>query len=78
MHLFNLAMPAKLGWRLHVNPTSFLSLGLKVKYYPNHDVLHAQAGNRPSYTWMSIHQALNTLKKGRCWILGGMQSVELE
>jgi hypothetical protein len=64
MHLFNLAMLAKQGW--------------KAKYCPNHDVLHAQAGNIPSYTWMSIHQALNTLKKGRCWILGGMQSVELE
>jgi hypothetical protein len=50
-----------------VNPNSLLSQSLNAKYYPDLDVLHAQAGYRPSYTWRNIHQAIKTLKKGSCW-----------
>jgi hypothetical protein len=70
MHLFNLAMLAKQGWRLHTNPTSLLSQCLKAKYYPHSDVLQSQIGNRPSYTWRSIHQAIWALNKGSCWKIG--------
>jgi hypothetical protein len=70
MHLFNIAMLAKQGWRLHVNPNSLLSSCLKAKYYPNHDILQAQAGYRPSFTWRSIHHAIKFLKKGSCWKSG--------
>jgi hypothetical protein len=77
MHLFNIAMLAKQGWRLHVNPNSLLSLCLKAKYYPNHDVMQAQAGYNPSYTWRSIHQALKTLKKGSCWNIGKGDKVHI-
>jgi hypothetical protein len=70
MHLFNLAMLAKQGWRLHVNPSSLLSQCLKAKYYPHSDILHSQVGYRPSYTWRSIHQAIWALNKGSCWKIG--------
>jgi hypothetical protein len=66
MHLFNLAMLSKQGWRLHVNPNSLLSKCLKAKYYPHSDVLQAQVGNKPSFTWKSIHQAIWALNKGSC------------
>jgi hypothetical protein len=70
MHLFNLAMLAKQGWRLHTNPTSLLSQCLKAKYYPHSDVLKSQIGNKPSFTWRSIHQAIWVLNKGSCWKVG--------
>ncbi|KAK2445188.1 hypothetical protein QL285_016148 [Trifolium repens] len=70
MHLFNLAMLAKQGWRLHVNPFSLLSQCLKAKYYPQSGILHSQTGHNPSYTWRSIHRAIWALNKGNCWKIG--------
>jgi hypothetical protein len=77
MHLFNIAMLAKQGCRLHVNPNSLLSSCLKAKYYPSHDILQAQAGYRPSFTWRSIHHAINFLKKGSCWNVGNGYKVQI-
>jgi hypothetical protein len=70
MHLFNLAMLDKQGWRLHTNPSSLLSQCLKAKYYPHSDILQSQPGHNPSYTWRSIHQAVWALNKGNCWKIG--------
>jgi hypothetical protein len=77
MHLFNLAMLAKQAWRLHVNPTSLLSKCLKAKYYPHSDILQAQMGNRPSFTWRSIHQAIWVLNKGSCWKIGTGNNINI-
>jgi hypothetical protein len=78
MHLFNLAMLAKQGWRLHTNPSSLLSQCLKAKYYPHCDILQAQIGNMPSYTWRSIHQGLWVLNKGCCWKIGSGTKVNIQ
>jgi hypothetical protein len=77
MHMFNLAMLAKQGWRLHTNPSSLLSKCLKAKYFPHCDILQAQIGNVPSYTWKSIHQALWVLNKGCCWKIGSGTKVNI-
>jgi hypothetical protein len=77
MHLFNLAMLAKQGWRLHTNPSSLLSQCLKAKYYPHCDILQAQIGNMSSYTWRSIHQGLWVLNKGCCWKIGSGNKVNI-
>jgi hypothetical protein len=77
MHLFNLALLAKQGWRLHINPTSPLSQCLKAKYYPHNDVLQSQIGNRPSFTWRSIHQAIWALNKGSCWKIGTGNNINI-
>jgi ribonuclease HI len=77
MHIFNLAMLAKQGWRLHTNPSSLLSQCLKAKYYPHCDILQAQLGNMPSYTWRSIQQGLWVLNKGCCWNIGSGNKVNI-
>jgi hypothetical protein len=77
MHLFNIAMLAKQVWRLHAAPNSLLNQCLKAKYYPSNDILNAQIGFNPSYTWRSIHHAIETIKKGSCWKIGAGDKVNI-
>jgi hypothetical protein len=77
MHIYNLAMLAKQGWRLHVYPNSLLNQCLKAKYYPHSDVLQAQAGNLLSFTWRSIQHALWILNKGSCLKIGTGSDVNI-
>ena len=53
LQAFNLAMLAKQGWRLLMNPNSLVARVYKAKYYPHGDVLNASLGSRPSYAWRS-------------------------
>ena len=39
LHLFNLAMLARQGWRLHTNPESLCAQVLRAKYFPHGDLL---------------------------------------
>jgi hypothetical protein len=77
MHIYNLAMLAKQGWRLHVYPNSLLNQCLKAKYYPHSDVLQAQAENLLSFTWRSIQHALWILNKGSCLKIGTGSDVNI-
>lgn len=45
---FNLALLAKQGWRILINPSSFCSGLLKAVYFPN------SSGSRPLWIWASI------------------------
>jgi len=47
LHLFNLAMLARQGWRLIMDPASLCAQVLRAKYYPNGDPL--QAVEKPAY-----------------------------
>ncbi|KAK5840242.1 hypothetical protein PVK06_009131 [Gossypium arboreum] len=49
MSQFNIALLAKQGWRLLVNPNSFVAQVLKAKYFPENDFLNSRLGNRSSY-----------------------------
>ena len=60
-------MLAKLGWWLLHNPDTLVARILKAKYYSDDNLLHAQTGNNPSYTWCSILQGMELLWIGCIW-----------
>lgn len=64
LHVFNLAMLAKQGWRLLVTPDSLCARVLKAKYFPDTDIFHATPKAGMSYAWRSILQGIEVLKKG--------------
>ncbi|XP_019192832.1 PREDICTED: uncharacterized protein LOC109187166 [Ipomoea nil] len=64
LHEFNLALLAKQGWRLLINPGSLVSKLLKAKYYPTTNFLEAKTGNNPSYLWRSIIAGQEVLRRG--------------
>lgn len=70
IHLFNLAMLAKQGWRLWQNSDSLCAQVLTAKYYPNTSVLEAKQKSGMSYTWRSILRGTELVKKGMIWRVG--------
>jgi hypothetical protein len=58
LHVFNIAMLGKQGWRLVQNPNSLCAQVLRAKYYPNGNVLQAGAVDGMSYTWRSVLKGL--------------------
>lgn len=72
---FNLAMLAKQGWRLTINPHSFWGKVMKSVYYPNSDFLHASKGRQPSWAWSSLIQGREILLKGIRWQVGNGNSI---
>ncbi|KAM1655328.1 hypothetical protein ACFX2K_007610 [Malus domestica] len=48
---FNLAFPAKIGWRLIQNPGSLLAIVLKEKYYPGKSFTEAGKGRNTEDSW---------------------------
>lgn len=47
---FNVALLAKQGWNLIMNPTSLLAQVMKAKYYTRGDFLSARLGAYTSFT----------------------------
>ena len=64
LQAFNLAMLAKQGWRLISNPNSLVAQLYKAKYYVHGDVFNAKLGSSPSYTWRSIFNGLEVVRRG--------------
>ena len=77
IHVFNLAMLAKQGWRLVQNPNSLCARVLGAKYYPGKSPLHAVPRNGMSYTWRSIMNGLEILKNGLIWRVGNGESIRI-
>lgn len=61
---FNLAMLAKVGWRLICNPDSLLARVLQAKYYPSLSFMDAPVGRSTSWGWKGILQGRKILKAG--------------
>ena len=70
LHLFNLAMLARQGWRLLMDPTSLCAQVLQAKYYPSGDPLMAIEKPGISYSWRSILRGFGALKEGLIWRVG--------
>ncbi|KAL0404192.1 UNVERIFIED_CONTAM: putative mitochondrial protein [Sesamum radiatum] len=70
LEAFNLALLAKQLWRLLSRPNNLVGRVLKAKYFPRTHLFDAQVGTRPSYTWRSLHAALELLKSGCRWRIG--------
>lgn len=78
-HGFNLAMLAKQGWRLLMNPDSLCAQVLRAKYFANGNVLNARPKHNMSYTWRSILAGIAVLKKGLIWRIGdGADTLHLD
>ncbi|KAH9782340.1 putative reverse transcriptase/RNA-dependent DNA polymerase [Citrus sinensis] len=75
LHLFNVAMLGKQGWRLLTNPNTLVARLFKARYYPNTSFAEAQLGSNPSYVWRSILAAQPAIRQGsRIQIGGGQQT----
>jgi ribonuclease HI len=77
LRAFNEALLAKQGWRILTEPDSLMAKTLKAKYFPKHQFLQAKRGNRPSYSWQSIHQSSWILKKGCYWLVGNGKHINI-
>ena len=76
LHMFNVAMLGKQGWRLLTNPNILVARLFKARYYPNTSFAEARLGNNPSYVWRSILTAPPAIIRGsRIQIGGGRQTV---
>ncbi|GKA89233.1 reverse transcriptase [Tanacetum coccineum] len=67
LHCFNLALLAKQGWRLIVNPGSFWARVLKGIYFPHSNFLTASKGSHPSWLWQSLIKGRDLLLHGVRW-----------
>ena len=77
LQAFNLVMLAKQGWRLLENPNSLVACMYRAKYYPHGDVLKAGLGSYPSFTWRSIMQWLEVVRKGTRWRVGNGKLIHI-
>ena len=77
LQAFNLALLAKQGWRLLTNPDSLGARIYKARYYPHGDVLKAKPGSNPSYTWRSIRNGLEVIRKGTRWRVGNENLIHI-
>jgi len=64
MEAFNDAMLAKQVWRLLHQETSLVHKILKARYFPNGQMLSAELGVQPSFTWRSLWGARDIIQKG--------------
>ncbi|GMI99219.1 hypothetical protein HRI_003591200 [Hibiscus trionum] len=74
---FNVALLAKQGWRLLLNPSSLVGRLLRAKYYPSTSFLKARLGHNPSLTWRSIWSARGLLELGLRWKVGNGGSISV-
>ncbi|XP_042946916.1 uncharacterized mitochondrial protein AtMg00310-like [Carya illinoinensis] len=77
LHLFNLALLAKQGWRLLRNEDSLLYKVYKAKYFPNSSLFDSKVCASSSYVWKGIWEALDCLRKGCRWRVGNGQTVRI-
>ena len=77
LQAFNLAMLAQQGWRLISNPNSLVAQIYKARYYPHGDVFKAKLGSSPSYTWRSIYNGLEVVKRGTQWRVGNGDRIHI-
>jgi len=70
IHSINLEMLAKQSWRLLQQPNSLCARVLNAKYFANTTVLEARAKSGMSYSWRSILEGLEVVKKGLIWRVG--------
>jgi len=64
LHLFNLAMLARQGWRLIISQESLCAQVLRAKYFPDGNLMGAKEKPRISYSWRSIVRGVQALKEG--------------
>ncbi|KAJ1267989.1 hypothetical protein BS78_07G101900 [Paspalum vaginatum] len=77
LHMFNLAMLARQGWRILMNPESLFSQVLKAKYFANGNLLQAVEKPGISYSWRSILCGVQALKDVLIWRVGDGTNIQI-
>ena len=77
LHIFNMAMLARQGWRLLQNPDSLCCIVLKAMYYPDCSILEAVPKPGISYSWRSILRGVELLKNGIVWRVGSGENIDV-
>ena len=70
LHLFNMALLARQGWRLLQQPDSLLYRILKAKYFPRSSLLEASVPCNVSFIWRSICASRDILGSVMRWRVG--------
>ncbi|KAL0744395.1 hypothetical protein Bca4012_085908 [Brassica carinata] len=74
---FNVALLAKIGWRLLQNPTSLLGKVLFGKYCLDYDLLHVPVTTACSHGWRGVLLGRDLLIKNIGWVIGNGKSVNI-
>ena len=71
---FNLAMLAKISWRVIHNPESMLGVILRKKYFPNSTFLSAKKHNKSSWGWKGVLLGRQVINRGLGgeWVMGSL------
>ena len=77
LHLFNLAMLARQGWRLIISPESLCARVLRAKYFPDGNLMGAKEKPEISYSWRSIVRGVQALKEGLIWRVGDGTQIDI-
>ncbi|KAG8478754.1 hypothetical protein CXB51_028643 [Gossypium anomalum] len=70
LSLFNIVLLGRQVWRLTNHKNTLCYHVLSSKYFPNDDVFHPKAVNKPAYSWTCILYAINALESGFGWQIG--------
>jgi hypothetical protein len=74
---FNMALLAKQGWRIMLNPDCLVAKVLKSKYFSKEDFLTSRLGSNPSFVWRSLWGAKYLVQTGMIWRVGDGKSVKI-
>ncbi|CAL8993020.1 unnamed protein product, partial [Prunus brigantina] len=74
---FNLAILAKVGWRILGQPQSLLGRVLHDKYHPGVGFLEARLGRKVSWGWRRLLQGRRILVAGLRWRVGNGESIRV-
>ncbi|KAL0340460.1 UNVERIFIED_CONTAM: hypothetical protein Sradi_4562800 [Sesamum radiatum] len=70
-------MLSKQVWRILLFPNSLLSQVLHARYFRDGEVFSAKRGRNPSFTWRSLHAAIDIVRGWFRWGIGSGRSVKV-
>lgn len=77
MHVFNLVMLGKQGWRLMTNQDTTFSKVFKTKYFSSEKFLDVQLGQNSSFVWCNIHASQVVVRQNLRWRVRNGKSINV-
>jgi hypothetical protein len=72
-----MAMVAKQGWHIMMNPGTLVARIFKARYFPHSSFLEANVGNNPSYVWRCLWKSRCVLTLGCRWRIGDGSTIKV-